>query len=285
MTTAGTARIAVVLAGLLALAIGCAGDMQPTQRANDQQATAAVSPPTSPPVAHGSYADLVAAVAARTQADRTYESEAITRTTVPGQATFTSTQRAGVVLTGAGPESIRLVTQNEGPPGVAFVTELLVLPLDAFVRPDRKSWPAPQPPWIRLDPAGADQISQSMNPTVERLRRGGGGVGCLSDTGTTTIVRTGSENIDGIPVLRYDLNTRIDDTATDPDTARMLRERGLDTIGLSLFVDADDRARRCSYDVSFPDGASMRSDQRLVRYGHDLVLAEPPANEVLRLPS
>jgi hypothetical protein len=65
----------------------------------------------------------------------------------------------------------------------------------------------------------------------------------------------------------------------------MLRERGLDAVGSSLFVDADDRARRCSYDVSFPDRASMRSDQRLVRYGHDLVLAEPPANEVLRLPS
>jgi hypothetical protein len=29
----------------------------------------------------------------------------------------------------------------------------------------------------------------------------------------------------------------------------------------------------------------MRSDQRLVHYGHDLVLTEPPANEVLRLPS
>jgi hypothetical protein len=56
-------------------------------------------------------------------------------------------------------------------------------------------------------------------------------------------------------------------------------------VGADQLRSGSDRARRCSYDIRFPDGASMRSDQRLVRYGHDLVLAEPPASEVLRLPT
>lgn len=247
--------------------------------------TSTTSAPESP-TRYGTLADLVAAVGRRTQADHTSEAVAVTRMTGNGQPSRTSNARASVIQHDTGPASVRLVTQEPDPTtGAPFINELVLLPDEAYVRPDRKNWPEPRPPWIRLDPAGGDQISQFFAPIVARQQQSQGGIGCLTDTGTASIVGVTADRLDGVDVLRYDLRTRLDDTATDLATSQQLRSRGLSTVDSAVYVDSADRQLRCAQDVTFPDGGSMVADQRLVSYAEPLTIEAPPADQVLWLPS
>jgi hypothetical protein len=276
---ARAAGSAVVLAAVLAALAGCGSEPASATPA----VSALVSSPTQPPPARATAAELSTAAAGRLTADHTSEVDS-SSTTIVGSTRTTVRMRIGVVQDPAGRPSVRVSTEEPDPKGGSpWVNQLVLVADEAYARLDRRTWPEPKPPWIRLDPARGDPLSQQVGRLVDRVRQPSNGLGCFTDLGTNTITATAVDVLDGQPTRRYAIRTRLDETAKDPETAKQLQVHGLKDVDSTLWIDGEDRLVRCTGAVS-ANGASSNVEQRLISYGQDLGIEAPTPDQTVRLP-
>ena len=267
------AVVAVALSVVLAACAPVPGRVPEASGTITPSATPTATLP--PPVARAGYAELVAAVRARLAADHTVVADDTSWVTSGGQSSKTNS-RVSVVENAAGPPSVRMLMQVQNGQQTPTITEAILTPDAAYVRPDRIVWPEPKLPWARLDPLGRDPLSHDMAPWVQRQRRATTGIGCLTDLGAVQVTRTAAASAGGVSTVRYDLHVVLD--AANPDTAE-LRQRGFTAVDTALDVDGFDRIRRCAYAVSAP-GGSARAEQSLVSQGEPITIEAPPADQV-----
>jgi hypothetical protein len=259
-----------VAATVLVLAVsGCAPS---------RPAAAAPAPRT-----YADLAELTAATMARFRQDRTVRSTGTLRVVTGGSLVRTRSGESEVRLDPDGP-AVHIHQLEKLADARPTDVELTILPQEAYLRPDRAQWPAPNPPWIRIDPAGADPVSRSIAPFVTLNRTTGTRLFCFTELGNAALTGSAPDQLDGVPTQRFVLHVELTPDAADAASAKELRDLGVTAIDAAAYVDAQDRVIGCRFSAAVP-GGTVEGDERFTAFGDPVAIAAPPADQVVHLPS